>query len=64
MTPLLRRDFEDRTVIDWSKLDSLDHIDLRGGDRLVISFASTRAQTGTLKLIADDTPTAIIAVAP
>jgi hypothetical protein len=51
-------------VIDWSKLNGLDQIHLQEGDRLMISFAATRAQTGSLKLIVDDTPTAITATTP
>jgi hypothetical protein len=64
VTRLMRQDFADRTVIDWSKLSGLDNIILRERDRLMISFASTWAQTGSLKLVADDTPTAITRTAP
>lgn len=57
--PLLQKEFRDRATIDWAKIDSLTSITLLEGEKLMITFGSTRGGTGVMKLSPKKYPTLI-----
>ena len=50
---LLRREIADRAFIEWAEQEALRAIEMPAGARLLITFAPTKAQTGSLMLSAD-----------